>query len=210
MAPFSRGLAPGRWLAASLLLAALCTAGTPAVRRSAGGTIPPGRPRAALMPFENLAGREEQSHLFTKIFFAQLVASGALEMVEPAQVEAAMDSLGIRASGSMTIGEVRAMADTLHAPYLILGSVLESGTVQGANGPVPSVGATLRLVRAATGRVHWAGVHFRSGEDRETVFGWGRIRSPERLVLELASDMLRDFRDAGARDSAPARTEGTP
>ena len=202
--------APIRWLAASLLLAALCTAGTPAVRRSAGGTIPAGRPRAALMPFENLAGREEESQLYTKIFFAQLVASGALEMVEPAQVEAAMDSLGIRASGSMTMAEVRAMADTLHAPYLMLGSVLESGTVQGANGPVPSAGATLRLVQAATGRVHWAGVHFRSGEDRETVFGWGRVRSPERLVLELASDLLGDFRDAGTRESARARTEGTP
>jgi len=203
-------LAPGRWLVASLLLAALCAGGAPSVRRSAGGTIPAGRPRAALMPFEDLAGREEQSQLFTRVFFAQLVASGALEMVEPAEVEAAMDSLGVRASGSMTIAEVRAMADTLHAPYLMMGSVLESGTVQGANGPIPSVGATLRLVQAATGRVHWAGVHFRSGEDRETLFGWGRIRSPERLVLELASDMLRDFRDAGARERLPARTEGTP
>lgn len=203
-------LAPGRWLAASLVLALLCTAGTPAVRRSAGGTVPPGRPRTALMPFENLAGREEQSQLFTRIFFAQLAASGALEMVEPAQVEAAMDSLGIRASGSMTIAEVRAMADTLHAPYLMLGSVLESGTVQGTNGPVPSVGATLRMVEAASGRVLWAGVHFRSGEDKETVFGWGRVRSPERLILELASDMLRDFRDAGARERLPARTKGTP
>jgi hypothetical protein len=162
------------------------------------------------MPFENLAGREEQSQLFTRIFFAQLVASGALEMVEPAQVEAAMDSLGIRASGSMTMSEVRTMADTLHAPYLMLGSVLESGTVQGASGPVPSVGATLRLVEAAGGRVLWAGVHFRSGEDKETVFGWGRVRSPERLILELASDMLRDFRDAGARERAPAGTERTP
>lgn len=202
--------APVRWLVASLLFALLVTAGTPAVRRSTGGTVPPGRPRAALMPFENLAGREEQSHLFTRIFFAQLVASGALEMVEPAQVEAAMDSLGVRASGSMTMGEVRAMADTLHAPYLLLGSVLESGTVQGASGPVPSVGATLRLVEAASGRVPWAGVHFRSGEDKETVFGWGRVRSSERLILELASDMLRDFRDAGARERPAARTEKTP
>jgi TolB-like protein len=210
MAAAALRLAPGRWLVASLLFAVLCTAGTPAVRRSTGGSIPAGRPRAALMPFENLAGREEESQVFTKIFFAQLVASGALEMVEPAQIEAAMDSLGIRASGSMTMAEVRAMADTLHAPYLVLGSVLESGTVQGVNGPVPSAGATLRLVQAATGRVHWAGVHFRSGEDRETVFGWGRIRSPERLILELASDMLGDFRDAGARESARTRTEGTP
>ncbi len=151
------------------------------------------------MPFENLAGREEQSQLFTKIFLADLVASGAFEMIDATQVEAAMDSLGIRASGSMTPAEVRVMADTLHVRYLLLGSVLESGTIQSESGLLPSVGATLRLVEAASGRVLWAGVHFRSGEDRETVFGWGRVRSLGKLLAELASEMLADFRAAGAR-----------
>ena len=202
--------APATGLAAALLLAVLLTGGAPEVRISAGGAIPPGRPRAALMPFENLSGREEQGQLFTRIYFAQLVASGALEMVEPSEIEAAMDSVGIRATGAMTIGEVRAMAERLHAPYLLLGSVLESGSVQGANGPVPSAGATLRMVRAGDGRVMWAGVHFRSGEDRESVFGWGRVRTLERLVLELASEMLGGFRDAGAREDLRSRTEKTP
>ena len=151
------------------------------------------------MPFENLSGREEESQIFTKVFFAQLVASGALEMVDPTIVEAGMDTLGIRSAGTMTPTQVRAMADTLHVSFLLIGSVLESGMIQGGDGPVPSVGATLRLVEAATGRVLWAGVHFRSGEDRESVFGWGRVRSIERLVSELASEMLRDFRDAGDR-----------
>jgi TolB-like protein len=188
-----------RWLVGGLALAVLCTAGAPKVRRSVGGTVPSDHPRAALMPFENLAGREEQGQLFSKIFLAQLVASNAFEMIDPTQVEAAMDSLGIRASGSMTPAEVRAMADTLHARYLLLGSVLESGTIQNESGPLPSAGATLRLVEAASGRVLWAGVLFRSGEDRETVFGWGRVRSQEKLIAELASEMLRDFRDAGDR-----------
>jgi TolB-like protein len=188
-----------RWLAGALLLAVLATGGAPAVRRSLGGAVPPGHPRVALMPFENLAGREEQSEIFTKIFFAQMVSSGAFDMVDPAQVDAAMDSLHVRATGSMTIAEVRAMADTLHAPFLLLGSVLESGSIQDGTGEIPSVGASLRLVEAASGRVWWASVHFRSGDDRETVFGWGRVRSTERLISELAWDMLRDFRDAGAR-----------
>ena len=185
------------------LLVVLCTGGAPAPRHSAGGTIPRDVPRAALMPFENLAGREEESQTFTKIFFAQLVASGSLEMVDPTAVDAAMESLGVRGSGAMTLGEVRAMADTLHAPYLLLGSVLESSTIQTPEGPVPSVGAALRLVQAASGKVMWAGVHFRTGEDKESVFGWGRVLSNERLISELAFDMLKDFREAGAHH-APA------
>ncbi len=199
--------ARGPRLAGALLLAILCTAGAPAARRLVGGKVPSDHPRVALMPFENLAGREEQSQLFTKIFFADLVASGAFEMVDPTRVEVAMDSLGIRSSGAMTAAEVRAMADTLHVRYLLLGSVLESGTIPSQDGPLPSVGATLRLVEAESGRVPWAGVHFRSGEDRETVFGWGRVRSPEKLIAELASEMLRDFRDAGARYAQGLQTE---
>ena len=195
------------WVACTLLLVLATTGGAPAFRRSMGGAVPPDHPRAALMPFENLSGREDQSERFTKIFFAQLVASGAAEMVDPAEVDAAMDSLRIRATGSMTIGQLRVMADTLHVAYILLGSVLESGTVETPDGPVPSVGATLRVVEAATGRVWWAGVHFRSGEDRETVFGWGRVRSPERLTVELAQDMLQDFRQAGARLARLAPTE---
>jgi len=188
-------------------LLVLTTAGAPSVRRSVGGKVPSGVPRAALMPFENLAGREEESQTFTKVFFAELVASGSLEMVDPTSVDAAMESLGVRGSGAMTQGEVRAMADTLHAPYILLGSVLESSTIQTPEGPVPSVGASLRLVEAASGKVMWAGVHFRSGQDKESVFGWGRVNSAERLVSELAYDMLKDFRDAGAKQPKPSGTE---
>ncbi len=196
-------------LGAALLLA-LCTAGVPAVRHSTGGSLPGcagcPAPPAALIPFENLAGREEQSRLFTDVFFAQLVASGAFQLVEPARVEAAMDSLGIRSATGITPGGLRALADTLHVSWLLLGSVLESGTIQTGGGLVPAVGATLRVVDPVSGRVPWAGVHFRSGADRETVFGWGRVMSTERLVSELATDMLKDFRDAGARARA-TRTE---
>jgi TolB-like protein len=197
------------WTAAALALALFTTGGAP-MRHSAGGVLPPDHPQAALMPFENLAGHEEQSTLFTRIFFAQLVASGALEMTDPVAVDAAMDSLRIRASGSMTIGQARAIADTLHVPYLILGSVLECGTIRTPDGEIPSVGATLRVVQVATGRVVWAGVHFRSGEDHETLFGWGREKCTDKLIMLLAQDMLEDFRKAGAAYARRTQTEKKP
>ena len=191
-------------LAAALAFVLVTTAGAPAMRRSAGSTIPRDHPRVALLPFENLSGREDQSQVFTRIFFAQLVGTGAVEVVDPVQIDAAMDSLRIRATGSMTIGQLRAMADTLHVPYVMLGNVLESDMVRDPDGEIPSVGASLRLVEAATGRVAWAGVLFRSGSDRETVFGWGRVRSTEKLVMTLAQDMLKDFREVGHSRSASA------
>jgi len=137
------------------------------------------------------------------------MASGALDMVDPGRVDGGMDAVGIRGGGSLAPEQMKALGDTLRAPLLLLGSVLESGQIQGADGSVPAVGATLRLVEAATGRVLWAGVHFRNGEDRETVFGWGREQSPDRLVFQLAQEMLGDFREAGARVARRPGTEGT-
>ena len=211
MSPRSARLLVRRALPLAVLLgvAVLASGGAPALRRSVGGTVPDDHPRAALVPFENLTGREQQGTLFSQVFFAQLVASGAFEMVEPGQVDEAMDSLGIRSGGSLTPAQIRALGDTLHAPYLLLGTVLESGHVRSGEVDLPAVGATLRLVEAASGRVLWAGVHFRSGEDRETVFGWGRVKSAEKLVSELASDMLGDFRAAGARHARGAESKGT-
>lgn len=119
-----------------------------------------------------------------------------------------MDSLRIRSAGSLTPEQARALADTLRAPYLLLGSVLESGRVQTGTADLPSVGATLRLMEASTGRVLWAGVHFRTGEDRETVFGWGQERNADRLVSSLAGEMLQDFRNAGAAYARRAPRSG--
>jgi TolB-like protein len=196
-------------LAGLLVLAVLCAGSTPALRRSAGGTVPADRPRAALVPFENLAGREDQGALFSKVFFAQLFASGALELVEPGQVDEALDSLGIRSGGSLTPAQIRSLGEALHAPYLLMGSVLESGRLRSGEVDVPAVGGTLRLVEAASNRVLWAGVHFRSGEDHETLFGWGRVMSAERLVSLLAQDLLGDFRKAGAQRAPGSRKKGT-
>jgi TolB-like protein len=197
----------GLRLAGLLVLAVLCTGSAPALRRSAGGTVPTDRPRAALVPFENLAGREEQGALFSKVFFAQLFASGALEMAEPGQVDEALDSLGIRSGGSLTPAQIRTLGEALHAPYVR--SVLESGRLRSGEVDVPAVGGTLRLVEAASNRVLWAGVHFRSGEDHETLFGWGRVMSAERLVSLLAQDMLCDFRKAGAHRAPGSWKKGT-
>jgi TolB-like protein len=172
--------------------------------------VPAEHGRAALLPFENLAGREAEGTMFTKIFFAQLTATNAFEMVEPTRVEMAMDSVGVRSVGGITPAELQLLGNTLQAPYVLIGSVLESGKLQsGYGGQVPAVGATLRLVDARSGKVLWAGVHFRDGGDHETVFGWGRELSSERLALQLATEMLSDFQEAGSRYTRQIQSGGS-
>jgi hypothetical protein len=52
---------------------------------------------------------------------------------------------------------------------------------------------SLKLSEADSGRVIWTRVKFRSGEDHETLFGWGRVNSPQKLTAALAEDMLKSL-----------------
>lgn len=165
--------------------------------REHAGAVPTDHPRVALLPFDNLSGREEQERQFTQTFLATLVRTGACEVVDPGRVESVLESQRIRATGALTPEQAAAIGESLDVRYLMLGSILESGRIRTSDGETPTVGASLRLVEAATGRIVWADVRVMTGDDRETVFGWGRERSVGRLLARLADEMLEDFRRAG-------------
>jgi TolB-like protein len=154
-------------------------------------------PRVAVLPLENLTGQAEASERLTQTFFTQLAATGCCELVEPGQVESALDSLGVRSTGGLAGEPLRALAGRLGASHVLLGSVIESGRLRTPEGDVPSVGVALRLLDASSGRVLWAASRVRTGDDRESLFGWGRERDPERLSASLAAEMLRGFRGNG-------------
>lgn len=184
-------------IAATLSIFALSGCAGSAPPRSHGGAVPTDHPRVALLPFENLSGREEQGRFFTQAFLAALVGSDAADVVDLGHVETTLEALRIRATAAPSREQLAALGESLQVRYVLLGSVLEAGTIRTVDGDVPSAGATLRLVDVTNARVVWANAHVVTGDDRETFFGWGRERSAERLLTHLADDMLRPFREAG-------------
>lgn len=190
---------------ASLLLGGCAGSGPP---RSHGGAVPMDHPPVALLPFENLSGREEQGRFFTQTFLAALVNTDAVEVVDLGRVEATIEALRIRATGAPTREQLAALGESLQVRYVLLGSVLEAGTIRTQDGDVPSAGASLRLVDVTNARIVWARAHVVAGDDGETIFGWGRERSAERLLTKLADDMLRPFREAGDSWRKRATTKG--
>jgi TolB-like protein len=190
--------------AAGVLALAAATAGCAGTRpRSSHSPVAiAGGAMVALMPFEDLSGRENVAEAFTRVFMAELVRTGTFPVIEQGVVESALERLAIRSSRGMTAEEMRRLGDTLHVTHLLFGNVIEAGELKSDEGGVPSVAATLRLVEIASGRVVWACHHSRTGEDRETVFQWGRERSQDKLIASLAVEMLEDLRKAGARSGS--------
>ena len=185
------GRAPVLALVAAACVLAGCAGGSRQMLRSGLPVL--GRPRVAVLPLEDLSGEPAAAVGFTRMLFAELVQTGCCDVPESGVVEEVMDSLGIRSGGSLRADQVRALGTRLDVGHLLTGSLLESGTVKTGDGEVPAVGAALKLIEVSSTRAVWARLKFRTGEDRETVFGWGRERSAQILAGSLAKEMIADF-----------------
>lgn len=149
--------------------------------------------RLAVLPFDNLTSEGTSGEVMTVVFFTEVGARGDYEPVEAGIVAAALESLGVRTAGSLSAAQLKAIGESLGAPRLLVGSVLENGFVHTPEGDLPSVGVTLKLLDATSGRVLWTKMGFKTGDDGETVFGWGREKSPRKLAARLATDLLKDL-----------------
>lgn len=185
-----------------LALAAGCAASHP---KPSPGVIAGPKPRVALIPLENLTLHEDASEMMTRVLFVELVKRGACEMIEAGEVEAVMESLRVRPTSSLSAEERAEFARRLGAAYLMVGSVLESDVSHTPDGDVPALAVALKLIDAANGRVAWADLGVRTGDDRERIFGWGRERSRERLAAVMAEEILQGLEfPAAATAPAPA------
>lgn len=193
-APRNRALA----LAALVALTASCAARAPLQARPPSGP----RPLVALLPLENLSGTTEYGDRLTRIVWAELGASPQLEVLDPGEVDAALADARVRSTLTITREQVEKVARRTGARWLMAGTIIECGQVRTPDGEVPSLALSLRMIDGQTGRVRWTGLRTRSGEDRETVFGWGRVTNLERLAQETARELVADIRLPAESDSS--------
>jgi TolB-like protein len=178
-------------LLALLALTTGCAASSRSVLRT--GLPVHERARLAVLPLEDLSGEMDAAIGFSRVLFAEVVRSGRWDVVESGVVEGVMDSLSLRDGASLTRAQIHLLGERLGATHLLTGSLLESEQVKMGDGEVPAVGAVLKLVEVSTARAVWAESRYCTGEDRETVFGWGRERNPQMVAGTLANLMIRDL-----------------
>lgn len=122
--------------------------------------------RVAVLPFENLSSDRQAGPRASRLAITQLLASGAVDVVEPGEVAAAMTrvqgSVGGRARQPST-EEIVALAAELDVQAVILGSVTQSATVRSASLSIPVVTLDLHMVEAETGATVWAATHSEKG-----------------------------------------------
>ena len=142
--------------------------------------------RVAVMPFENLSGRENASEKMTEFLVLSLRRVNTLEMVELGQTYEQMRRHRVRSSTFLTSTQIDSLASSLKVDYIITGTVLEyTETDNTYLGKIPQVSMNLRLINCATGKTIWAGSSNARGDQTELLFGIRAVRSREELARQV-------------------------
>ncbi len=150
-------------LAAGVLLAAGCS-GNPEPTRFTNPNFDFGFvTRVAVLPFQNLSSDRQAGARATRLMITELLATGALDVVEPGEVEAALGKFGTRVTDPSK-EQVIALGEQLGVQALILGSVTQSDLVRSGGSTIPVVGLDVHMVEAETGAPVWAASAVAKGE----------------------------------------------
>ena len=163
----------------------------------------------AMLPLENLSGRAEYGERFSRLVWSTLGRTGRFDIVDPGEVEAALVEMRIRSASSLTTEQVLKLAFRLKVRWIVAGTLLECGAVHTPDGDIPMFGLALRVLDGLSGKIVWTDLRARTGQDRETIFGWGREENLDRLAETTSRELIDHLQIPTPPDSISSM-EGRP
>lgn len=149
--------------------------------------------RVAVLPFENLSSDRQAGFRVSRLMLTELLATGAVDVVEPGEVVAALESVGVTRSRTPSADEVIALGQALEVQAVVIGTVAQSEVLRlgGAGRPVVTLDAT--MLETETGAIVWSATHTEKGSAvGARVLGTGGepISETTRRCLEVLVDSL--------------------
>ncbi len=137
------------------------------------GTLPPTRfvnpdfdfafvEKAAVLPLENLSTDQQAGVRATRLLITELLASGAVDVVEPGEVRAAFEAVADRRRNPTT-SQVIAMGKRLGVQAILVGTVTQSEGLRSGTVTVPVVTLDVHMLETETGTAVWAATHSEKG-----------------------------------------------
>lgn len=122
--------------------------------------------RVAVLPFEDLSTDRQSGFRASRLMITELLASGAVDVVEPGEVRAALIKLPGAQAGraiSPSTDDIVSLGKFLGVQALILGTVTQSETFRSGAVAIPVVTLDVRMVEAESGATVWAATHTEKG-----------------------------------------------
>ncbi|MDH4157312.1 MAG: hypothetical protein OEW00_08565 [candidate division Zixibacteria bacterium] len=164
------------------------------VARKRGDQPIPARPRIAVLPFENLSGRENAGDVVTDYFQSAMAADARFVTAELGETYDVLRRNRIRSSWLLTEEQINNLGKELAIDYILTGSILEYDEYENNYlGRVPQVSFNTRLIDCSTGNTVWTAVSNGRGDRGEVAFGIGTITSAEVLARKMVSSAVNNI-----------------
>jgi len=122
--------------------------------------------RVAVLPFENLTGDRQAGFRATRLTVTELLASGAVDVVESGEVEAALAKIqgdDYRRIAVPPTEQIITLGTMLKVQAVILGTVTQSDVTRSGTVSIPVVTLDARMIETETGATVWAATHTEKG-----------------------------------------------
>ena len=150
--------------------------------------------RVAVLPLEDLSQERDAGVRASRLLITELLATGAVNVVEPGEVSAALMKAGV-VNSQPTTEQVIAIGKQLGVQAVITGAVTQAENQRRGAALVPVVTIDLHMVETETGQAVWAATHTETGSNAATrLLGSGGRAISEtmrRCVRELVETLVR-------------------
>lgn len=119
--------------------------------------------RVAVIPFANLSSDSQAGERATRLIITELLASGAVDVVEPGEVQAALRNLGSSRMTAPSAEEASGLGEALGVQGLVIGTVAQSEVIRIGSALRPVVTLDAQMLETDTGAIVWAATHTEKG-----------------------------------------------
>ncbi len=159
----------------------------PKAQVAAGKPAVPSQGTVAILPLLNLSERREGAQGVAAAFADKFRKRGFTVYPENA-LRGLIRKYRLRSVGGISAAGAEALRRDGGIDYIAIGAIDVY-----ADGRIPEVGVTLRLLDAGTAKVVWAASAAQSGQDGVWAFGLGRIGDPGKLTERVVDKLFRSM-----------------
>ena len=154
----------------------------------------PAASRVAVLPFENLSGREKAAEKLTDYFVSIMAGHNRFESIEFGQLYEIMRIYRIRSTSTLTDEQIDSLAVKLDLDYILAGSALEYEEFDNNYlGKVPQVSFNCKLIDCDSKQTVWVASSNGRGDKGEIAFGIGTVKSADNLARKMVEETVDEL-----------------
>ena len=128
----------------------------------------------AILPFQNLSGKEEAGERLRNTFMSMLLATGAVYVLPPGEVARGLGKVSRMPPAGPSTEQIKELGGILGVDALITGVVKEYGSVRSGATSANVISLSLQMVEVGDGLVVWSASSTKGGVGlRDRLLGGG-------------------------------------